>query len=130
MPPRSLNDYPDGNVLRLPVEISQQPSVLPLPNFHQQIDGVSYDAFRSRIPYLSQDRINGAAHIPISSDLPSASWFTTPARMASATPTAGYDQALYQNPDFGVHGRKTNKATQVCYTSRRYNYFGALLTNS
>lgn len=127
MPPLSLNDHPNGDVLHLPVEGSLQSSVIPHPSFHRPIIGVSHnDAFR----FLPQDRINGGEHVPVPYALPPVSWFMTPAQIASATPTGGYSQASYQNLDFGVHGRKTNRATRVCYTSRRYNYYGALLTNS
>lgn len=124
MPPLRLNDRPNGDVLHFPVDGSLQSSVLPHPSFHQPING---DAFR----FLPQDRINGAEHIPVSNALPPVSWLMSPAQIASATPTGGYNQASNQHPDIRVPRRKeANRATQVCYTSKGYNYYGARLTNS
>lgn len=115
MPPLILDDRPNGNALHIPVENSLQSSVLPRPSFHQPMNGVLHDAFR----FLPQDRINGAENTPVSSALP-------PAQIASATPTGRHKTKI--RPDSRV--RKVNKATQVGYASRRYNYYGALLTNS
>lgn len=122
MPPLILDDRPNGNALHIPVENSLQSSVLPRPSFHQPINGVLHDAFR----FLPQDRINGAENIPVSSALPPVSGFMPPAQIASATPTGRHQTKI--RPDSRV--RKVNKATQVGYASRRYNYYGALLTNS